>query len=125
MERLIVVPFRHVFEKPRKKRARIATAFAKEFLEKHVKKPVKLSMAVNEFITGKGENIPRRIRVIVKDEKDYMIARLENEKPVEKKEKPKKKVAEKTEEKKTDEKPKKEVKAEKKKVKKDDKGGKD
>ena len=124
MDRMIVVPFRHVFEKPRKKRAMLAAAFTKEFLERHTKKPVKLSMAVNEAITGRGEHIPRHIRVVLSDEKEYMSAKLENEKPAKIKEKKvKKESAEKPKQEKKEptktEKP-----AEEKKVKKDVKGGK-
>ena len=68
LEREYTIPFRDVYEVPRKKRAKVAIRLLKEFVMRHMKvDDVYISNKVNEKIWGRSaERPPRRIRVYVK-----------------------------------------------------------
>lgn len=61
----------------RKKRSARALRYIKQKLERHLKKPVKIDMGLNQYIWRRGAEKPaRRVVVVVEDKGDYVIAKL-------------------------------------------------
>ncbi|MEM2083284.1 MAG: 50S ribosomal protein L31e [Nitrososphaerota archaeon] len=75
LEREYTIPLRDVWEAPKKKRAEKAIRIIKNFAKRHMKaEEVKISEKVNELIWSKGiEKPPRRIKVIMKKDKDNIV----------------------------------------------------
>lgn len=75
LEREYTIPLRKVWEAQKKKRAEKAIRIIKNFAKKHMKtEEVKISEKVNELIWSRGiEKPPRKIRVIMKKDKDNIV----------------------------------------------------
>ncbi|MCD6235591.1 MAG: 50S ribosomal protein L31e [Thaumarchaeota archaeon] len=75
LERVYVVPLRDAYEASRTRRAKRAVNILKEFAKRHMKgEEVKLSEGVNHLIWSRGaEKPPRKIRVVMKKDKDGVI----------------------------------------------------
>jgi|YelNatPaOPRAMG01_1025707.scaffolds.fasta_scaffold191903_1 large subunit ribosomal protein L31e len=75
LEREYTIPLRDVWKAQKKKRAEKAIRIIKNFAKRHMKaEEVKISEKVNELIWSKGiEKPPRRIKVIMKKDKDNIV----------------------------------------------------
>ena len=77
-EKIFTIPLREAYDKPRTKRAKIATNIVKDFLIKHMKsKNIKLGKSINENIWKRGiQKPPRRIRIHAVKEEDIVYSEL-------------------------------------------------
>ncbi len=77
-EKIFNIPLREAFEKPRTKRAKIATNIVRKFLMKHMKSEnVKIGDSINKEIWKRGiQKPPRKIRVHAIKEEDIVYAEL-------------------------------------------------
>jgi large subunit ribosomal protein L31e len=75
LEREYTIPLRDVWGAPKKKRAEKAIRIIRDFAKRHMKaEEVKISEEVNELIWSRGiEKPPRRIKVIMKKDKDNIV----------------------------------------------------
>jgi large subunit ribosomal protein L31e len=75
LEREYTIPLRDVWKAPKKKRAEKAIRIIRDFAKRHMKaEEVKISEEVNELIWSRGiEKPPRRIKVIMKKDKDNIV----------------------------------------------------
>ena len=75
LEREYTIPLRDAWKAPKKKRAEKAIRIIKNFAKRHMKaEEIKISEKVNEIIWSKGiEKPPRRIKVIMKKDKDNIV----------------------------------------------------
>jgi large subunit ribosomal protein L31e len=77
-EKIFTVPLREAFEKPRTKRAEIATGIVRDFLTRHMKSEnIKIGKSINEEIWKRGiQKPPRRIRIHALKEEDIVYSEL-------------------------------------------------
>ncbi|MFH0861001.1 MAG: 50S ribosomal protein L31e [Candidatus Altiarchaeota archaeon] len=73
----IWIPLGVVYDKRKSRRAADAVKYVRKFLEKRLKKPVKVDKSVNEMLWARGiQKPPRRIKVTVTSEEDKTVASL-------------------------------------------------
>ncbi len=77
-EREYVIPLRDAYEASRTRRAKRAINIIKEFAKKHMKAEIiKISSKVNSLIWSRGiEKPPRRIKVIMRKDKEGVVTVL-------------------------------------------------
>lgn len=77
-EREYVIPLRDAYEASRTRRAKRAINIIKEFAKKHMKAEiVKISGKVNSLIWSRGiEKPPRRIKVVMRKDKEGVVTVL-------------------------------------------------
>jgi len=77
-EKIFTIPLRDAYDKPRTKRAKIATNIVKDFLIKHMKsEKIKIGKSINESIWKRGiQKPPRRIRIHAVKEEDIVYSEL-------------------------------------------------
>jgi len=77
-EKIFTISLREAYDKPRTKRAKIATNIVKEFLIKHMKsKNIRIGKSINENIWKRGiQKPPRRIRIHAVKEEDIIYSEL-------------------------------------------------
>ncbi len=77
-EREYVIPLRDAYEASRTRRAKRAVNIIKEFARKHMKAEiVKISSKVNSLIWSRGiEKPPRRIKVVMRKDKEGVVTVL-------------------------------------------------
>src|SRR3989338_334932 len=64
-EKIFTIPFREVFEKSRRRRAKLAVNVVRSFLKKHMKsEEVKIGVSINKSIWARGiQKPPRKVKV--------------------------------------------------------------
>ena len=64
-EKVFTIPFREVFEKSRRRRAKLAVNVVRSFLKKHMKsEEVKIGVSINKSIWARGiQKPPRKVKV--------------------------------------------------------------
>lgn len=89
LEREYVIPLRDAYETSRTRRAKRAINIIKEFAKKHMKaEVVKISNKVNSLVWSRGiEEPPRRIRVVMRKDKEGVVEVLLPEEAKEEKKK--------------------------------------
>lgn len=77
-EKIFTVPLREAFDKPRTKRANIATNIVKDFLIRHMKSEnVKIGDSINKAIWERGiQKPPRKIRIHALKEEEIVYSEL-------------------------------------------------
>ena len=77
-EKIFTIPLREAFDKPRTKRAKIATNIVRNFLIKHMKSEnIKLGKSINEEIWKRGiQKPPRKVRIHAVKEEDVVYSEL-------------------------------------------------
>lgn len=75
IEREYVIPLRDAYETSRTRRAKRAVNLIKEFARRHMKaEVVKISNKVNNIIWSRGiEKPPRRIRVVIRKDREGVV----------------------------------------------------
>jgi len=75
IEREYVIPLRDAYETSRTRRAKRAVNLIKEFARRHMKaEVVKISNKVNNLIWSRGiEKPPRRIRVVIRKDREGVV----------------------------------------------------
>lgn len=77
-ERLYTINLRRAFDKPLKKRARTAVGLVRKKLQRELKRPVALDIALNQQIWERGaEKPPRRVRVKARIYEKRVVAGIE------------------------------------------------
>jgi len=77
-EKIFNIPLRDAFERPRTKRARIATDIVRSFLARHMKsEKIKIGDSINKEIWKRGiQKPPRKIRIHATKEENIVYAEL-------------------------------------------------
>ncbi|NIM47057.1 MAG: hypothetical protein GTN40_02770 [Candidatus Aenigmarchaeota archaeon] len=77
-EKIFNIPLRDAFERPRTRRAKIATNIVKNFLVRHMKsEKIKIGNSINQEIWKRGiQKPPRKIRIHALKEEDIVYAEL-------------------------------------------------
>lgn len=75
LERIYIIPLRDAYEASRRRRAKRAINIIKEFAMRHMKtEEVKLSEGVNHLVWSRGiEKPPRRIKVVMRKDKEGVV----------------------------------------------------
>jgi len=77
-EKIFNIPLREAFERPRTKRAKIATNIVRNFLVRHMKSEnIKIGNSINQEIWKRGiQKPPRKIRIHAVKEEDIVYSEL-------------------------------------------------
>ncbi len=77
-EKIFNIPLRDAFDKPRTKRAEVATDIVRNFLTKHMKSEnIKMGNSINQEIWKRGiQKPPRKIRIHALKEENIVYAEL-------------------------------------------------
>jgi len=77
-EKIFNIPLRDAFERPRTRRAKIATDIVRNFLVRHMKSEnIKIGNSINQEIWKRGiQKPPRKIRIHALKEEDVVYAEL-------------------------------------------------
>lgn len=75
LERIYTVPLRDAYEASRRRRAKRAINILKEFAQRHMKaEDIRISEGVNQLIWSRSaERPPRRIKVVMRKDKDGIV----------------------------------------------------
>ena len=89
-EKIFTIPLRLVFDKPRTKRAKIASNLIKNFLQRHMdSEEINIGNSINKTLFARGQQkVPRLVRIHAIKENDIVYAELLGTeiKPISKKE---------------------------------------
>lgn len=93
LERTYVIPLRDAYEASRRRRAKRAINIIREFAMRHMKsEEVKLSNGVNKLVWSRGiEKPPRKIKVVMRKDKNGIIKVMLPEEAEKREEEPEKK----------------------------------
>lgn len=77
-EKIFNIPLRDAFERPRTRRAKVATKIVRNFLVRHMKSEnIKIGNSINQEIWKRGiQKPPRKIRIHALKEEDIVYAEL-------------------------------------------------